>query len=90
MTFEKLDADRSKVYSFEQRKIEFSKEFKKQFRSNKQAWKLFNSMAPSYQRAATWWVMNAKQEATRQSRLKSLIQDSAEGIRIKPMRYMKK
>lgn len=88
--FEKLDADRSKVYSFEQRKIEFSKEFKKQFRSNKQAWKLFNSMAPSYQRAATWWVMNAKQEATRQSRLKTLIQDSAEGIRIKPMRYMKK
>jgi uncharacterized protein YdeI (YjbR/CyaY-like superfamily) len=88
--FEKLDADRSKVYSFEQGRIEFSNEFKKQLKNNKRAWKNFKSMAPSYQRAATWWVMNAKKEVTRQRRLKTLIQDSSEGMRIKPMRYVKK
>ena len=47
------------------------------------AW--FTSQAPSYQRAAIHWVVSAKQEATRDRRLATLIGDSAAGRKIPPL-----
>ncbi|MBR9997568.1 MAG: YdeI/OmpD-associated family protein [Cyclobacteriaceae bacterium] len=44
------------------------------------------SQAPYYRRTAIHWVMSAKKAATRNSRLHSLITDSANQVRIKPLR----
>jgi uncharacterized protein YdeI (YjbR/CyaY-like superfamily) len=37
-------------------------------------------------RAATHWVMSAKREETRRRRLRQLIEDSAGGLDVKPLR----
>ena len=46
------------------------------------AWEFFSSQAPSYQRAASHWVMSPKREETREKRLKILVEDSIAGRRI--------
>jgi hypothetical protein len=43
------------------------------------------SRPPSYRRPALWWVVSAKQPATRERRLATLIEDSAAGRPIKPL-----
>ena len=42
-------------------------------------------MPPSYRRPATWWVVSAKRDETRERRLTTLIADSAAGRKIKPL-----
>jgi uncharacterized protein YdeI (YjbR/CyaY-like superfamily) len=88
--FEKRKCHRSSVYSFEQKNIRLPDELSKRFSENKKAWNLFQSMAPSYQRAAIWWVISAKQQATQVRRLGELIRDSTEGRRIKQLRQPQK
>jgi uncharacterized protein YdeI (YjbR/CyaY-like superfamily) len=56
--------------------------YERQFKANAAAWKFFQSQAPWYQRTATFWVVSAKQEETRQRRLAILICDSENGRRI--------
>lgn len=80
---------KSKVYSYENSRVSFNKSFEKIFRSNKKAWKFFQSTAPSYQKTTTRWVMSAKQEVTRIKRLEELIRDCALGKKIKAMNYGK-
>jgi uncharacterized protein YdeI (YjbR/CyaY-like superfamily) len=46
------------------------------FKENKSAWEFFNKQAPSYQKLMIHWVMNAKQEKTRISRLEKIISAS--------------
>lgn len=79
---------KSMIYSFEQKKedIKLPGEYEKIFRQNKQAWKFFSDQAPYYRRAATWWVISAKREETKQRRLQTLIQDSENQIKIKELR----
>lgn len=75
------------VYSYEQRHgAAFTEEFEKRFRSNRKAWEFFQSMPPGYQNTATYWVMTAKREDTRKRRLATLIEDSENGQKIKPLR----
>jgi uncharacterized protein YdeI (YjbR/CyaY-like superfamily) len=80
----------SKVYSYENPAVTLDKSYEKKFRTNKQAWKFFQSTAPSYQKTTTRWVMSAKQEETRLKRLNELISDCAAGKKIKAMDYGKK
>jgi uncharacterized protein YdeI (YjbR/CyaY-like superfamily) len=70
-------AERSAIYSFEQEKIAFPKAQEREFRANRAAWKFFQAQPPWYQRAATWWVINAKRTETKTKRLATLIEDSA-------------
>lgn len=83
--FESRHGERSGVYSFEQESIAFEKNQEKQFKSNKLAWKFFESQAPWYRRTATWWVISAKREETKAKRLGILIDDSAAGRIIGPL-----
>jgi uncharacterized protein YdeI (YjbR/CyaY-like superfamily) len=53
-----------------------------QFQRNKAAWAFFRAQPPGYQKQAAWWVMQAKQEATRTRRLDRLIQCSTERRRL--------
>ena len=80
------DKNRTKQYSFENRPQALNAADEKKFRADKQAWTWFNAQAPSYRRAALWWVVSAKQEATRARRLDTLIADSHAGVRVKPLR----
>ena len=56
-------------------------------RANETAWRWWQAQTPGYRRAATWWVVSAKQEATRDRRLATLVEDCAAGRMIKPQRY---
>jgi uncharacterized protein YdeI (YjbR/CyaY-like superfamily) len=46
---------------------------------NRKASAFFASRAPSYRRAAIWWVISAKKEETRLKRARTLIELSAQG-----------
>jgi len=87
--FEGRDVKRSKLYSFEQKSATLETAYEKQFRTNPNAWQFFQSQPPWYRKTATWWVVSAKQEATRQKRLAVLISDSKAGRRIAPLRREK-
>lgn len=73
-------------YSFEQEGVSLGDEFESQFKANPTAWEFFQSQPPSYRRTATWWVVSAKREETRHRRLATLIDDSANGLRIASLR----
>ncbi len=62
-----------------------SPEYEALFRANAAAWANFHQFPPSYRKPAIWWVISAKQEATRRKRLATLIEDSAAGRKIKPL-----
>ena len=75
------------AYSFEQDEApRFSPEQEARFQEHEAAWTWFTKSAPSYQRACIWWVISAKQEATRERRFDSLIEASALGERVAPLK----
>ena len=77
--FEQRDEKRSQLYSYEARTRPLGAPYERVFRANARAWRFFEAQPPSYQRAANWYVMSAKQEATRQRRLATVIACSARG-----------
>ena len=90
-SFEKRIESKSKIYSYEKDEAEFTRDLKKQFKANKKAWEYFQSLAPSYRKVSTHWVMSAKQESTKIKRLNELIADSAAGTnKWKDNKYNKK
>jgi uncharacterized protein YdeI (YjbR/CyaY-like superfamily) len=80
--FERRSEERSKTYSYERANANLGGEYERKFRANKGAWAFWESQPQGYRRTATWWVISAKQEATRRRRLATLIEDSANGRRI--------
>jgi len=81
------DPEKSGVYSFEQRKnATLSAQQEERFRANTAAWRFFESQPPGYRKTAVFWVVSAKQEATRLRRLDTLIADSEAGRRIALLR----
>jgi uncharacterized protein YdeI (YjbR/CyaY-like superfamily) len=84
--FEARKEKNAERYSFEQKIIEFTEPYLSYFKENKKAWDTFQSMAPSYKRTATWWVMSARQEGTRKKRLEILILDSEKNLKVPPLR----
>jgi uncharacterized protein YdeI (YjbR/CyaY-like superfamily) len=78
--FKRRTDERSAIYSYEQRKTaRLDPGAERSFRADKKAWTFFQAQAPSYQRAATWWVISAKREETRRKRLATVIRDSQKG-----------
>jgi uncharacterized protein YdeI (YjbR/CyaY-like superfamily) len=81
--FARRRAERSGVYSHEQAGepvLEAGAAVR--FRARPEAWEFFRAQAPSYRKAALWWVVNAKRPETRARRLETLIEDSAGGRRV--------
>jgi uncharacterized protein YdeI (YjbR/CyaY-like superfamily) len=85
--FNKRKEANSKIYSYEKEPVVLEKSYAKKLKANKEAWIFFQSQPLSYRKTATDWVMRAKQEATRLSRLAALINDSEAGMKVKPFRY---
>ncbi|KQB41163.1 YdeI/OmpD-associated family protein [Flavobacterium aquidurense] len=80
--FELRSEERSGIYSHEKEPSVLDPAFEKQFKANKVAWEYFNSQAPSYKKVMIHWIMTAKQEKTRISRLEKTINISAEQKRM--------
>ena len=77
-------------YSYEQRHAaELDAESERAFRANAAAWAYFQARPPWYRRTATHWVVSAKKDETRRTRLAALIDDSAHERLIKPLRWRK-
>jgi uncharacterized protein YdeI (YjbR/CyaY-like superfamily) len=74
---------KSGIYAFEQEPAELPEAFVKIFSKNKAAWSFFQAQPPSYRKTLVWWVISAKQEATRKSRLDKLIEASGKSLRLR-------
>ena len=82
--FERRDT-KAAPYSFETRPQELAPAYRKKLKANPRAWAFFQAQPPGYRRLMTYFVMEAKQEETRQRRLAVLIAHSARAERIPVM-----
>jgi uncharacterized protein YdeI (YjbR/CyaY-like superfamily) len=80
--FEARRDNRIGIYSYEQRPQDLPAKYARPFRANARAWKSWRDMPPGYRKAATWWVISAKREETRERRLATLIETTSRGGRI--------
>lgn len=84
--FERRTEGRSGIYSYELRDAaKLDEAFEQEFRANARAWEFFQCQAPSYRKAAIWWVASAKKDETRRRRLATLIADSARERTVPPL-----
>jgi uncharacterized protein YdeI (YjbR/CyaY-like superfamily) len=74
--------EKSGVYSYENKPESLPPEFEKLFKKNKNAWKYFSEQSISYRKTIYFWILSAKQETTRLSRLKKLIRESDKKNRV--------
>lgn len=81
--WEARDPARSEQYSFEQGEIALDPGMRARFEGHPAAWAWFQAQPPGYRRQATWWVTSAKKPETRERRLATLIEDSANERRLK-------
>ena len=80
--YARRDPERTGIYAFENRPREFAPEYEKKFRAHKKAWEFFQQQPPGYKKLMIFWVMSAKKEETRLSRLQRLLEQSAQGVRL--------
>lgn len=83
--FERRDAKRSGVYSYERDRAEFSPDEVELLQADRKAFAFFESQAPYYKRVATFWVVTPKKPETRVRRMTALIECSRKGERIGPL-----
>ncbi len=81
--FEKRSEDKSRIYAYENKPTEFPVEFEKLFRANQKAWEFFEEQPNGYKRTIMYWVLSAKQESTKLSRLGKLLEACENLIRLR-------
>jgi uncharacterized protein YdeI (YjbR/CyaY-like superfamily) len=79
--YEKRSESRSGIYSYENQPEKLSPELETRFKANPEAWEFFQKQAPSYKKVKIYWVMEARQEQTRWSRLEKLVAACQSGER---------
>jgi uncharacterized protein YdeI (YjbR/CyaY-like superfamily) len=85
--YEARTPERTGVYSFERSEAAvLPAEFERRFQDNAAAWEWFQGRPPGYRRTAIHWVVSAKREETRLRRLQQLIDCSAAGQAVPPLR----
>ncbi|WP_394554873.1 YdeI family protein [Agromyces sp. MMS24-JH15] len=85
--FARRREDRSGVYSFENAPRELPPEAAAKLAADAAAAAFWEIATPTYRRIVVYWILSAKQEATRERRLAQLIDDSAAGRLVPPQRY---
>jgi hypothetical protein len=84
--FERRSEAKTGIYSYENRqRAAFDRGQTRRFKANRAAWAWFSGQPTWYRTAATWWVVSAKREETRERRLSTLIEDSAAARAVKPL-----
>ncbi|MCB9230662.1 MAG: YdeI/OmpD-associated family protein [Bacteroidia bacterium] len=84
--FARRKESKSRVYSFEQQVVEFEENFLEQFKKHEKAFEFFENLPKSVKKPSIWWVISAKREETKQSRLEKLIECSENGLKIPMLR----
>lgn len=84
--FEARKENKSGIYSYEQRRAELEEPYNSLLQENEAAWSFFQLQPPSYRKGVSWFILSAKQEATRLKRLAKLIEVSARGERLPEFR----
>lgn len=74
---------KSNIYAYEKEPVALDPIFETLFKKNKPAWDFFERQAPSYKKVMIHWIMNAKQAATKLSRLEKTISESEQQRRMK-------
>ncbi len=80
--FESRKNPESKGYKAQKKVAELDPSRVKIFKKSKVAWAFYQAQPPGYQRMLAWWVMQAKQDETRDRRLQKLIETSARQLRL--------
>ena len=80
--FAERDEEKANQYSYERKVSQFDAVQEKQFKEQPAAWEFFQTQPASYRQAAIWWVISAKQDKTKVSRLAQLIAQSGDGQRL--------
>lgn len=80
--FEARKEDKTGIYSHETEHL-LDPAYEKKFKAHKNAWEFFEKQAPSYKKVTIHWLMSAKQETTRLSRLDKVISESQHLRRLK-------
>jgi uncharacterized protein YdeI (YjbR/CyaY-like superfamily) len=78
-------AARTGRYSFERAALRLPPAYARILRADRQARAFFDAQAPWYRRTSVFWVMSAKQEATRLRRLETLVSCCRAGMPIGPL-----
>jgi uncharacterized protein YdeI (YjbR/CyaY-like superfamily) len=84
--FERRDHASEAISSYERRQRGLDPNAEAAIRADHAAWGFFAGQPPSYRDAAAYWVTSARQAVTRERRLRQLIEDSAAGLGIAPLR----
>jgi uncharacterized protein YdeI (YjbR/CyaY-like superfamily) len=71
--FKKRTDAKSAIYSYEKAPEELDPEYERLFQKRTEAWKFFQEQPPGYRKLTSHYVMAAKNEKTRMSRLEKLI-----------------
>lgn len=77
-------------YSHESAPAKLDRRYQRELRAHAAAWEYFQELAPSKRKASIHWVMSAKKEETRRRRLAVLIESSAAGQPVPPLRVSRK
>lgn len=80
--FNNRNTDKKKLYSYENKPENLPLEFENTFKSNVNGWEYFSKQAVSYKKTIYFWILSAKQENTRLSRLSKVITESEKQRRI--------
>jgi len=83
--FEGRDRSKDQSYSYENALRKLTPAYEKRFKANKKAWAFWKAQPPGYVRIASWWVMSAKRDETRERRLATLVGESAAGRRVEAL-----
>lgn len=85
--YERRRDDRSAIYSHENPEQDLPPEYASRLAADAAASAFWEAATPTYRREVTHWILTAKQEATRERRLAQLIEESAAGRLVAPMRF---
>lgn len=83
--FARRSEAKSGIYAYEQgqaKRAVLDAAAEKELRARPTAWAFWEKQPPSYRKLASWWIMGAKRDETRQKRLAQLIAQSEAGRRI--------
>jgi uncharacterized protein YdeI (YjbR/CyaY-like superfamily) len=80
--FSKKRENKSGIYSYEQRPVTLPDPYRSALAAHRRAADFFEAQPPSYRKLVTWWVVSAKKEETRQSRLEKLVTACDAGKRL--------
>jgi uncharacterized protein YdeI (YjbR/CyaY-like superfamily) len=80
--FSKKRENKAGIYSYEQRPQTLPEPYLSALAARRRAADFFQAQPPSYRKLMAWWVVSAKKEETRQSRMDKLISACEAGRRL--------